>query len=121
MTGRFFAFSAHWESHRRQSVQRERTPTRAFNAALMGTCVTAPTEVALGCLGIIEYVFADISSLIGQEVVARGSVSSQQLVLYKLHAEIDNRTSPFRHSQINPHRFHVGGVTPGMKSRIRTD
>ena len=103
------------------STTRERAPTRAFNAALMGTCVTAPIEVALGCLGIIEYVFADISSLIGQEVVARGWISSQQLVHYKLHAEIDNRTTPFRHSQINPHRSHVGGVTPGMKSRTRTD
>lgn len=67
----------------------ERAPVRAFNTALMGTCVAEPIEVALGCLGIIEYVFADISACIGQEVVARGWVTSQQLVHYKLHAEID--------------------------------
>lgn len=67
----------------------ERAPTRAFNTALMGTCFAEPIEVAMGCLGIIEYVFADISAFIGQEVVARGWVSSQQLVHYKLHAKID--------------------------------
>ncbi len=68
---------------------RERAPVRAFNASLMGACVAEPIEVAFGCLGVIEYVFADISALIGQVVVARGWVSSEQLVHYKLHAEID--------------------------------
>ncbi len=67
----------------------ERSPVRAFNAALMGACVAEPIEVAFGCLGVIEYVFADISALIGQVVVERGWVSSEQLVHYKLHAEID--------------------------------
>ncbi len=66
-----------------------RTPVRAFNSGLMGACVTEPIEVALGCLGVIEFVFADISSLIGQVVVERSWVSSDQLVHYKLHAEID--------------------------------
>ena len=67
----------------------ERAPVRAFNAGLMGACVSEPIEVAFGCLGVIEYVFADISALIGQVVVARNWVSSEQLVHYKLHAEID--------------------------------
>lgn len=67
----------------------ERSPVRAFNSALMGACVAEPIEVAFGCLGIIEYVFADVSAFIGQEVVACGWVSSPQLVHYKLHAEID--------------------------------
>lgn len=67
----------------------ERAPVRAFNAGLMGACVAEPIEVAFGCLGVIEYAFADISALIGQVVVARGWVSSEQLVHYKLHAEID--------------------------------
>ncbi len=68
---------------------RERAPVRAFNAGLMGACVAEPIEVAFGCLGVIEYAFADISALIGQVIVARGWVSSDQLVHYKLHAEID--------------------------------
>jgi pyrroloquinoline-quinone synthase len=67
----------------------ERTPVRAFNAGLMGVCVSESVDVALGCLGAIEYVFADISALIGRLVVDRGWVSSDQLVHYKLHAEID--------------------------------
>lgn len=68
-----------------------RAPVRAFNAGLMGACVAEPIEVAFGCLGIIEYVFADISALIGQVVVARDWVSTEQLVHYKLHAEIDKQ------------------------------
>ena len=67
----------------------ERAPVRAFNAGLMGACVAEPIEVAFGCLGVVEYAFADISAVIGQVVVARGWVSSEQLVHYKLHAEID--------------------------------
>ena len=69
----------------------ERAPVRAFNAGLMGACVAEPMEVAFGCLGVIEYAFADISALIGQVVVERGWVSSEQLVHYKLHAEIDKQ------------------------------
>ncbi len=67
----------------------ERAPVRAFNAGLMGACVAEPIEVAFGCLGGIEYAFADISALIGHVVVERSWVSSEQLVHYKLHAEID--------------------------------
>lgn len=67
----------------------ERAPVRAFNAGLMGACVIEPIEVALGCLGVIEYVFADVSAFIGQVVVERDWVSYEQLVHYKLHAEID--------------------------------
>lgn len=68
---------------------RERPPVRAFNSGLMGACVAEPVELALGCLGVIEYVFSDISALIGRTVVERGWVNSNHLVHYKLHAEID--------------------------------
>ena len=64
---------------------------RAFNAGLMGVCLTEPVEMAFGCLGIIEYVFADLSAAIGDAVVRRGWVLENELVHYKLHAEIDKR------------------------------
>src|SRR5437588_6020714 len=48
-------------------------------------------EVGVGCMGIIEYAFAGISALIGKAVVDRGWVAAEQLVHYKLHAEIDER------------------------------
>ena len=42
-------------------------------------------------MGIIEYAFADISALIGRAVTERGWVGADELVHYKLHAEIDVR------------------------------
>jgi pyrroloquinoline-quinone synthase len=48
-------------------------------------------EVGVACMGVIEYSFADISAVIGKTVVRRGWVSAEQLVHYKLHAEIDER------------------------------
>jgi pyrroloquinoline-quinone synthase len=63
----------------------------AFNSALMGACLIGEIDAAFGCLGIIEYAFADISALIGNAVVARGWVRRENLVHYNLHAEIDKR------------------------------
>jgi pyrroloquinoline-quinone synthase len=64
---------------------------RAFNSVLTGVCVLDELEVGVCCMGIIEYAFADISALIGKAVVDRGWVRSEDLVHYKLHAEIDAR------------------------------
>ncbi len=70
---------------------REGPAVRAFNTSLMGTCLMEPTEVAFGCLGVIEHTFADISALIGEQVVKLGWIAFEDLVHYKLHAEIDQR------------------------------
>jgi pyrroloquinoline-quinone synthase len=64
---------------------------RAFNSVLTTACVLDDLEVGVGCLGVIEQAFAGISAMIGRSVVDRGWVSSEQLVHYKLHAEIDER------------------------------
>ena len=64
---------------------------QAFDYALLGACQGSEMEVAFGCLGIIEHAFAEISARIGQAVVARGWVTQENLVHYKLHAEIDKR------------------------------
>lgn len=64
---------------------------RAFNNVLTSACVLDELEVGVGCMGIIEYAFADISAQIGKAVVDRGWVSEDRLVHYKLHAEIDTR------------------------------
>jgi pyrroloquinoline-quinone synthase len=69
--------------------ERERAAVRAFNVSLIGTCMMERMETAFACLGVIEYAFADISELIGTKVVARGWVSEDDLVHYKLHAQID--------------------------------
>jgi pyrroloquinoline-quinone synthase len=64
---------------------------RAFNSVLTAACVLDELEVGVGTMGIIEYAFAGISAVIGQAVVKRGFVASNDLVHYKLHAEIDER------------------------------
>jgi pyrroloquinoline-quinone synthase len=68
------------------------TPSlRAFNAVLSCACVLDELEVGIGCLGIIEHAFADISALIGKAVVERGWLQPDELVHYTWHAEIDSR------------------------------
>src|SRR5438445_11819180 len=64
---------------------------RAFNSVLTSACVLDELEVGVCCMGIIEYAFASISALIGKAVVDCGWVRPDELVHYKLHAEIDKR------------------------------
>lgn len=66
-------------------------PLRAFNSVLTAACVLDELEVGVACMGIIEYCFADISAIIGRAVVERSWVKADELVHYKLHAEIDKR------------------------------
>jgi pyrroloquinoline-quinone synthase len=66
-------------------------PLRAFNSVLTASCVLDELEVGVAVMGVIEYAFASISSVIGQAVVRRGWVTAEELVHYKLHAEIDER------------------------------
>jgi pyrroloquinoline-quinone synthase len=66
-------------------------PVRAFNAVLTAACLLDELEVGVACMGVIEHAFAGISAAIGKSVVDRGWVTSERLVHYKLHAEIDER------------------------------
>jgi pyrroloquinoline-quinone synthase len=63
----------------------------AFNSALFSACVLDEIEIGIGCLGVIEYAFAELSARIGNSVVARGWVAREKLVHYALHAELDKR------------------------------
>lgn len=77
----------------------EESPVRAFNLALLGACTSEKPAFAFACLGMIEYMFADISAIIGAAVVRRGWIAAGDLVHYKLHAEIDKRhAAEFFHS-----------------------
>jgi pyrroloquinoline-quinone synthase len=70
---------------------REGPEVRAFNTGLIGACMMERVELAFGCLGVIEFAFADICELIGRKVVERGWIAPDELVHYKLHAQIDKR------------------------------
>lgn len=60
-----------------------------FNTTLMGAALQDDPIIALACLGIIEYAFADISACIGRQVIDRGWVKKDELVHYNLHADLD--------------------------------
>ncbi|AWM39276.1 PqqC-like protein [Gemmata obscuriglobus] len=64
---------------------------RAFNSVLTAACVLDDLDIGVACMGVIEQAFAGISALIGRAVVDNGWVAAEQLVHYKLHAEIDER------------------------------
>jgi pyrroloquinoline-quinone synthase len=100
-------------SQAEQAVQREGAAVRAFNLGLIGACMMEPTDLAFACIGMIEYAFADVSAIIGREVVARGWISPQELVHYKLHAEIDKRHAADFFQMVQP-SWEAGGATRAM-------
>lgn len=63
----------------------------AFNALLLGVCLSDEVEAGLCCLGIIELAFAGVSAAVGKAVIDRRWVEPGKLVHYRLHAEIDGR------------------------------
>jgi pyrroloquinoline-quinone synthase len=73
------------------AAEREGPAVRAFNTALIGACMMERRELAFACLGTIEYVFADVCEMIGKSVVEKGWIAAEELVHYKLHAQIDKR------------------------------
>jgi len=62
---------------------------RAFNSVLITACTFDEIEVGICCMGIIEYLFADISACIGKTVVKRNWFSEDQMIHYTLHEKID--------------------------------
>ncbi|MCF8462662.1 MAG: iron-containing redox enzyme family protein [Rickettsiaceae bacterium] len=64
---------------------------RAFNSVLTTSCTFDEIEVGIGCMGIIEMAFGEISAIIGKAILERGWIKQEELVHYKLHAEIDYR------------------------------
>jgi pyrroloquinoline-quinone synthase len=62
---------------------------RAFNTVLVGVCTLDDVATALATLGIIEDLFASISAELGRAIVSRGFLSSEALVHYRTHEELD--------------------------------
>lgn len=62
---------------------------RAFNTLLTGACVVDEYLVGVGTMGIIERMFAEISSWIGRGVVARGWLRREEMIHYNLHERLD--------------------------------
>lgn len=87
------------------------SPVRAFNSCLTTSCVLDELEVGVACLGIQEYIFSDASAIIGKAVVENGWVSEEDLIHYKLHAEIDKRHAEEIFAVVEPkwesHRYFI--------------
>ena len=64
---------------------------RAFNSVLTTACLMDEVEVGVACMGIIEQAFAGVSAAIGQAVIGHGWVTTDGLVHYRRHANIDER------------------------------
>ncbi len=82
---------------------------RAFNSVLTASCLLDELEVGVASMGIIEFAFAGISAAIGKAVVERGWVKRDDLVHYKLHAEIDERHAGEFFAVIEPRWGHERG------------
>jgi pyrroloquinoline-quinone synthase len=86
---------------------------RAFNGVLTASCLLDELEVGVACMGIIESAFAGISAAIGKAVVERGWIKADDLVHYKLHAEIDHRHAEEFFAVVEPRwadergRYHI--------------
>ena len=87
------------------------SPVRAFNSCLTASCVLDELEVGVACLGIQEYIFSDVSAIIGKAVVENGWVAADDLIHYKLHAEIDKRHAEEIFAVVEPkwesHRYFI--------------
>lgn len=66
---------------------------RAFNTTLTATCVLDEYLTGVGMMGIIERMFAEISSWLGNEIVNCGWITKSSLIHYTLHEEIDVKHS----------------------------
>jgi pyrroloquinoline-quinone synthase len=80
----------------------------AFNGVLMAAAACDEIEVGVGCLGIIERAFADVSALIGQAVTHQGWVAAAELVHYAIHAELDIRHAEEFFAVVEPNWDDIG-------------
>jgi pyrroloquinoline-quinone synthase len=67
---------------------------RIFNTTLVGTATLDEYLVGVGMMGIIERMFCEISTWLGEGIVDRGWLTKENLIHYNLHEALD-----IKHSQ----------------------
>jgi pyrroloquinoline-quinone synthase len=67
---------------------------RIFNTTLVGAAVLDDYLIGVGMLGMIERMFCEISSWIGRDIIARGWMTTENMIHYNAHEKVD-----IRHSQ----------------------
>ena len=66
---------------------------RSFNTTLIGSCVLDEFIVGSALLGMIEKMFSEISSLIGNAVVKNEWLKKKSMIHYNLHKDLDVKHS----------------------------
>jgi pyrroloquinoline quinone (PQQ) biosynthesis protein C len=66
---------------------------RIFNTTLVGTCTLDEYLVGVGVMGIIERMFMEISTWLGQGIISRGWLTEERLVHYDVHEVLDLKHS----------------------------
>ncbi|HEY9821709.1 MAG TPA: iron-containing redox enzyme family protein [Candidatus Sericytochromatia bacterium] len=65
------------------------TPVLAFNQSILTYCLSQPGEAGAALLGIIEYLYVDISAAIARTVNHRGWVAPGSQSHYAVHEKLD--------------------------------
>jgi pyrroloquinoline quinone (PQQ) biosynthesis protein C len=89
--------------------------TRAYIRCVYDQCLHAPWRQGLGCMGVIEEVFASLSLAIARAVVESGIVDAANLKHFTLHEEVDVEHAQGMYRVIEPF-----WNDPAHRAEIRT-
>jgi pyrroloquinoline quinone (PQQ) biosynthesis protein C len=92
---------------------------RAFNTVLAGVGTLDDTLTGLAALGVIEDLFAKISSTLGRAILDRGWLPEDQIVHYATHERLDEEHAEGFYAQLRGpfarHPRHAYQVTQGLE------
>jgi len=66
---------------------------RIFNTVLVGTCTLEDYRIGVAMMGIIEYMFSDISGMVGRGIVSNNWVNEDNMIHYDVHETLDIKHS----------------------------
>jgi len=66
---------------------------RVFNTVLVGTCTLEDYRIGIAMMGIIEYMFSDISGMIGRGIIKNGWLTDETIIHYDIHEVLDVKHS----------------------------
>ena len=66
---------------------------RIFNTCLSGCCVLDDYRIGVGVMGMIERMFCEISTWIGEGMVKNEWIKEEKLIHYNLHKDLDMKHS----------------------------
>ncbi|MCP4499662.1 MAG: iron-containing redox enzyme family protein [Deltaproteobacteria bacterium] len=85
---------------------------RAFNLAISGACSAEKLQTGLSVMGMVEYIFAEVSSWIGRAIVEKGWLKAEDVVHYDLHEKLDVRHAEDFFRALEPYMVNLDDVTP---------